>query len=141
MRPMETHVVTDLDWAHPAKARPLMSIYDAIGGASAVQAAVDEFYVRVTADPELAPFFAGKDIPHLKAHQQAFISAAIGGPEVYQGGAIASVHSGLRITDANFDAVVDHLVSALSGLGVPAETTGQIGAALAPLRADIVTAK
>lgn len=115
-----------------------MSIYDAIGGAAAVEAAVDEFYVRVTADPVLAPFFAGRDIPSLKAHQRAFISAAIGGPEVYQGRNIPAVHQPLKITDANFDAVVDHLVAALSGLGVPAETTGQIGAKLAPLRAEIV---
>ncbi|OAA18985.1 hemoglobin [Frankia sp. EI5c] len=117
-----------------------MSIYDAIGGATAVEAAVDEFYVRVTADPVLAPFFAGRDLPSLKAHQRAFIAAAIGGPEVYQGRNIPAVHTPLNITNSHFDAVVDHLVAALRGLGVPAETTGQIGAALAPLRSEIVSA-
>ncbi|KPM54001.1 group 1 truncated hemoglobin [Frankia sp. CcI49] len=116
-----------------------MSIYDAIGGATAVEAAVDQFYVRVTADPVLSPYFAGRDIPSLKAHQRAFIAAAIGGPEVYKGRAIPAVHTPLKISDAHFDAVVDHLVAALAGLGVPAETTGKIGAALAPLRKEIVS--
>ncbi|MEX5631562.1 group I truncated hemoglobin [Parafrankia sp. FMc2] len=116
-----------------------MSIYDAIGGAKAVEAAVDEFYVRVTADPDLAPFFAGRDIPSLKAHQRDFIAAAIGGPEIYQGRDLPRVHRPLNISDAHFDAVVDHLVASLRGLGVPAETTGQIGAVLAPLRKDIVS--
>ncbi|ABD11943.1 group 1 truncated hemoglobin [Frankia sp. CcI156] len=116
-----------------------MSIYDTIGGATAVQAAVDDFYVRVTADPVLAPLFANRDLPRLKEHQRAFIAAVIGGPEVYRGRDMAAVHATLGLTDAHFDAVVDHLLAALTGLGVPTETTGQIGAALAPLRSDVVT--
>jgi hemoglobin len=60
--------------------------------------------------------------------------------EIYAGRDMAAAHTHLSITDADFDAVVVHLVETLTGLGVPAETTGQIGGALAPLRADIVTA-
>jgi len=33
-----------------------MNIYDSIGGAPAVRAAVDDFYTRVLADARLAPF-------------------------------------------------------------------------------------
>lgn len=116
-----------------------MSIYDSIGGAPAVQAAVDDFYTRLLADPALAPFFDGIDMSRLKAHQRSFIAAAIGGSEIYSGRDMASAHAGLGISDADFDAVVGHLVDTLTGLGVPAETIGQIGGALAPLRADIVT--
>ena len=117
-----------------------MSIYESIGGGPAVGAAVDDFYARVLADPQLAPFFTGVDLQHLKAHQRAFIAAAIGGSEIYQGRDMAAAHAGLAITDADFDAVVAHLVDTLAGLGVPEETIGQIGGALAPLRGDIVTA-
>ncbi len=35
-----------------------MSIHTDIGGAAAVSAAVDDFYRRVLADPELASYFA-----------------------------------------------------------------------------------
>ena len=117
-----------------------MSIYDSIGGAPAVQAAVEDFYTRVLADPGLAPFFSDTDLARLKSHQRSFIAAAIGGSEIYSGRDMAAAHAGLNITDADFDAVVGHLVDTLTGLGVPAETIGQIGGALAPLRADIVTA-
>jgi hemoglobin len=116
-----------------------VSIYDSIGGGPAVHAAVDDFYARVLADPRLAPFFARVDLRQLKAHQRAFIAAAIGGSEIYEGRDMAAAHAGLAITDAHFDAVVAHLVDTLTGLGVPAETIGQIGGALAPLRCDIVT--
>ncbi|ADP82513.1 group I truncated hemoglobin [Pseudofrankia inefficax] len=117
-----------------------MSIYDSIGGAPAVQAAVEDFYTRVLADPGLAPFFTDTDLARLKSHQRSFIAAAIGGSEIYAGRDMAAAHAGLNITDADFDAVVGHLVETLTGLGVPAETIGQIGGALAPLRGDIVTA-
>ena len=117
-----------------------MTIFDAIGGAPAVQAAVDDFYVRVLADPALAPVFAGADMNRLKAHQRAFIAAAIGGPQLYTGRDMATAHAGLGITDAQFDAVVGHLVDTLTGLGVPDATITQIGATLTPLRTDIVAA-
>lgn len=117
-----------------------MSIYDGIGGSAAVHAAVDDFYSRVLADPQLAPFFASTDLQRLKAHQRSFIAAAIGGPEVFSGRDMKTAHAGLGITSADFDAVTGHLVDTLTGLGVPADTIGQIGAAIAPLRADIVTA-
>lgn len=115
-----------------------MTIFDAIGGAPAVQAAVDDFYVRVLADPALAPVFVGADLNRLKAHQRAFIAAAVGGPQLYGGRDMATAHAGLGITDVQFDAVVGHLVDTLTGLGVPGDTIAQIGAALMPLRTDIV---
>jgi hemoglobin len=116
-----------------------MSIYESIGGAGAVHAAVDDFYSRLLADPQLAPFFAGVDLPRLKAHQRAFLTAALGGSQIYQGRDMAAAHEGLAISERDFDAVVAHLVATLAGLGVPAETIGQIGGLLAPLRSDIVT--
>jgi hemoglobin len=118
----------------------MTTIYDAIGGAPAVAAAVDDFYVRVLGDPQLAPFFTDVDLAQLKAHQRSFIAAAVGGSELYAGRNMAVAHAGLDISDDEFDAVVGHLVDTLAGLGVPEATIGQIGAALAPLRTEIVTA-
>ncbi|ROO86178.1 hemoglobin [Actinocorallia herbida] len=115
-----------------------MGIYDAIGGAAAVRAAVDDFYVRVTADPQLNGYFTDRDLDRLKAHQRAFIAGAVGGPEIYRGRDMAAAHAGLAITDAHFDRVVDHLVATLEDLGVPEETIAEIGGTLAPLRASIV---
>jgi hemoglobin len=117
-----------------------MSIFDSIGGQPAVTAAVDDFYARVLADPVLAGYFVDIDMSDLKAHQRSFIAAAVGGPEIYAGRDMAAAHHGLDITDADFDAVVGHLVATLDSLGVPGPTIDAIGTKLAPLRTDIVTA-
>lgn len=114
-----------------------MSIYDEIGGAEAVTAAVDGFYERVLADPELAPYFEGIEMGRLKGHQRMFIAVAIGGPEEYVGRSMGEAHARLGIAPAHFDLVVGHLVDTLASLGVPDETIGRIGGALAPLKAEI----
>lgn len=115
-----------------------MSVYEQIGGASSVSAAVDILYGKILADPSLLGYFADTDIGHLKAHQRAFITAALGGPDSYSGRDMGSAHAGLGVTKEAFDSVVGHLVATLTDLEVPAETIGQVGAKLAPLESQIV---
>ena len=116
----------------------VVSIYAAIGGASAVSAAVDDFYQRVLADPELAGYFADVELDRVKAHQRMFITAAIGGPTAYRGRPMREVHAGLHIRDAEFDRVVGHLAATLTSLGVACSTIGMIADILGPLREQIV---
>ena len=115
-----------------------VSIYAAIGGAPAVSAAVDDFYRRVLADPELAGHFTGVDVDRVKAHQRMFIAAALGGPAAYRRRAMREAHAGLRIRSTDFDRVVDHLVATLTALGVPGPTIAMIADVLLPLRTQIV---
>jgi hemoglobin len=118
-----------------------MTIYDAIGGPSAVAATVDSFYERVFADPSLRRYFEGVDVKRLKGHQRAFIAAAVGGPERYMGRSMGEAHAHLRIRPEHFDRVVGHLVDTLVSLNVPDTIVGQIGAKLAPLRDEIAPAR
>lgn len=117
-----------------------MSIYAKIGGAPSVALAVDTFYEKVTGDPSLARYFEDVDLPRLKSHQRAFIGAALGGPETYSGRDMAAAHAGLDITQEDFDRVVQHLVDTLVSLGVDEDTIATIGATLAPLEGQVVTA-
>ncbi len=115
------------------------SIYDSIGGRDAVAAAVDGLYARLLADDQLAPYFSHSDMRRQKAHMRAFLAIALGGPEIYRGRDMTAAHAHLTITDETFDRVVDHVVATLAALGVPGETIAEIGAAVAPLREQIVT--
>jgi hemoglobin len=116
-----------------------VSIYEAIGGEPALVAVVDDFYVRVLADPQLAGFFAGVNMRKLKGRQVEFFAAALGGPDVYQGAGIREVHAGRGISQADFDQVAFHLTAALAAAGVPGETIGEIAAAILPLADEIVS--
>jgi hemoglobin len=98
-----------------------VSIFESIGGEPALVAVVDDFYVRVLDDPQLAGFFAGANMPKLKGKQVEFFAAALGGPDIYEGGTMRQVHAGRGISQADFDKVAYHLVGALAGAGVPGD--------------------
>ena len=115
------------------------SIYDAIGGEPALIAVVDDFYVRVVGDPELAGFFAGTNMNKLKGRQVEFFAAALGGPSAYTGASMRQAHQGRGIAQKHFDLVAGHLVAALGAAGVPEKIIGQIVGAVAPLAKDIVS--
>jgi hemoglobin len=115
----------------------MASIYDEIGGSAAVAAAVDDLYVRILADPVLAPYFARTDMLRQTRHMRAFMAAALGGPDIYAGRDMGAAHAHLRITFEAFDRVAGHLIGTLKGLGVPARHVEAIVARIAPLRDQI----
>lgn len=115
------------------------SIYESLGAEVGIRRVVDEFYERLTADPDLIPYFAGADMPVLRRHQVAMLSAATGGPNQYTGRDMATAHAGLNISGKHFDRVVAHLVDTLADFSVDQDTIAQVGAVLAPLRPVIVS--
>jgi hemoglobin len=115
-----------------------MSLYERLGQEVGIRTAVDDFYRRVVADPQLAPFFEGVDLAQLRRHQAALLVQVTGGPVEYSGRDLAAGHDGLGITADDFDRVVGHLVDTLTELGVSAEDIGAVGAALTAHRDEIV---
>jgi hemoglobin len=116
------------------------SLYEKLGEDAAIAKVVDDFYERILADERLAPFFDGTDMPALRRHQVAFLSAATGGPKPYTGPDLAAAHAGRGIEDEHFDRVVGHLVAALTSVGVAPDVVDEAVTALAPLRGTIVGA-
>ena len=116
------------------------SLYHAIGGRAALVAAVDDFYVRLLADPELAPLFPDGVGPRHRAYVVTVLGAALGGPERYRGPDLAQAHRGLGISDAQFDRAAGHLSATLDALGVPRHLADDIIAIVATLRPVVVTA-
>ena len=105
-----------------------MALYDDIGGAPVVRAALDAFYPRALADATLSPFFLGVDIERLKKTQERFFAMALGGPDAYPGRSLSGAHVRTRQRGLN-DEVFDHFVTVfrrvLVDVGVPAGKIGE----------------
>ena len=114
------------------------SIYETIGGEDALVSVVDDFYDRVLADPQLAPYFQGTRMPALKGKSVEFFATALGGPDVYQGQTMKAIHQGRGISQSDFDKVAYHLTNSLVAAGVPGTIVNEIIGAIAPLADDIV---
>jgi hemoglobin len=119
---------------------PPVSLHEEIGGRAALRAAVDVFYRRLLADPELAWFFPGGVGDRHRAFLVTALGEALGGPERYRGPVLADAHRDLGITDAQFDRAAAHLSGALDELDVPRPLADQVIMIVAKLRWAIVTA-
>jgi len=114
------------------------SLYDRLGGTTAIAAVVGEFVGNVAADTRINARFATTDIARLKGHLVDQICMATGGPCVYRGRDMKTTHAGMRITDAEFGALVEDLVAALDRFKVPAREKGELLGLLGPMKKDIV---
>ena len=125
--------------------KPEATLYEQLGGKSAIQAVVNDFIDRVGADPRITnekvkARLGAIHIPALKVHVTNQVCAAAGGPCEYTGRDMISTHAGLEITNAEFDYVVDDLVTTLDRYKVPEREKSEVLALLAPMRGDIVQA-
>lgn len=116
----------------------MSELYDTLGGDAGLATAVEVFYARVSADPELAPYFAQVDLDRLRAHQRSFLRAALDGPELFTGRPLAQAHAGLHITDEHFDRLVDQLAATLGDLGVDSASVALVRDRVDALRAQVV---
>jgi hemoglobin len=115
------------------------SLYDRLGGYNAISAVVDDFIGNVAADKRINKFFAKANIPRLKARLVEQLCQASGGPCIYTGGDMKSVHAGMGVRNKDFDALVQDLVKSLNKFKVPAAEQKEIASVLLPMRKDIVT--
>src|ERR1700712_3242283 len=114
------------------------SLYERVGGDAIVTPAVALFYRRGQVDPPLAAYFAGVDMARLRAHQRAFLAAALGGPALFAGRSMEAVHQGMGIDDKVFDAMIEQLIGALRDLGLDPATAAEVAPELEHLRRSIV---
>jgi hemoglobin len=117
-----------------------MSLYERLGQDVGIRTAVDDFYRRLLADPQLVPYFENVDMNRLRGHQAKLLVQVTGGPVEYDGRELSAAHGDLNITGPDFDRVVGHLAATLDDLGVPQDDIGQVGSALTAHRDEIVTA-
>ena len=117
-----------------------LTLYERLGGETAVAALLEALYVRALADPQFTPFFEKIDMQWLKAHQFAFISQSLGGPHPYSWPSLIQAHAAMQIEQRHFDAFVDHLRNALREIGAADDLAAEILSQVTPLSAVIVNA-
>jgi len=115
------------------------TLYARLGGEAGVQAIASGLASRITADRRVSPVFADTDLEAFKANLAKFLGQTCGGPALYHGPDMKTVHTGLGIVDEQFDAVIEDLGAVLDQRSVSAADRAALLARLAPLRADIVT--
>jgi len=119
-------------------ARDSAALYDDLGGTPGIERVVDATLAIVHADPHINLFFEDTDIPDLRRLLVEQICAASGGPCEYTGRSMEESHSGMGLTDEDFDRFVADMVAAMDGLEVPKDLQQRLLGLLGPMRPQIV---
>ena len=119
------------------------TLYDRLGGMTAIRAVVDDLATRILADQRINKWFAhaAADPANLEAYKSKladFLCQGTGGPCKYTGADLVTAHQGRGVTDDAFQAVVEDLVATLNKLKVPEKEKSDLLNLLAPMKPAIV---
>jgi hemoglobin len=120
---------------------PMTTLYERLGGAPAMEAAVDIFYRKVLTDDRISRFFEDVDMERQAAKQKAFLTMVTGGPANYSGLDMRQGHAHLvaqGLNDDHFEAVVELLAGTLTELGANAADIAEVGALANSVRDDVL---
>ncbi|MFO0623523.1 MAG: group 1 truncated hemoglobin [Polyangia bacterium] len=120
----------------------MQSLYEQLGGSSAIEAVVESFYRKMLADDRVARFFDGVDMDRQMAKQAAFITMVTGGPNHYTGRDMRTSHASMLsrgLGDLHVDVVIQHLAATLAEFGVGAEQIEKVRALCESVRDDVLS--
>lgn len=120
---------------------PEETLYRRLGGYDVIAAVIDEFLSRFGEDPRLARFSGGRSLDSRQRTRQLIVEqicALAGGPCVYTGRDMKTSHAGLGVTEAEWQANMQHASAALGKYGVPTKEKEEFLVIFQAQRGDIV---
>ena len=130
---------TSIALAQPAWAED--SLYKELGGYDAVAAVTDAFLTKAGQDKTLKRFFVGHSQSSLTKIRQLivdFICQKSGGPCAYTGRSMTEAHTGLKITNNDWEISNKLFGSVLDELKVEKDLQKKVVAFIGSLKGDIV---
>ena len=115
------------------------ALYQQLGGQPGLVKLMDDFMVRLLADPRTGPHFQPSNQQRVKEQLVDQLCALSGGPCVYKGADMKSAHANLDIKKSDFHALVEVLQQSMDAKGIPFRKQNQMLALLAPMNRDIIT--
>ena len=114
------------------------AFYRELGGTDGITQVVDAFFRRLNADARINTLFRNVDHDDLRRLVIEQLCEATGGPCKYTGRSMEESHSGLNLSNADFDAFVEDLKAGMTDAKVPHASQQKLIGMLAPMRPDIV---
>jgi hemoglobin len=114
------------------------SLYEEIGGKAKIAEIAQLFLDEVSYHPDVLPYFQNTNITRFEEKFIEHLCLISGGPCQYTGDTMQQVHAGMNVTEADFNALVDLLVNAMSRASIAHTTQNKLLARLVPMRKDII---
>jgi hemoglobin len=117
------------------------SLYERLGGYDAIAAVIDAVMVRIKSDDKLRRFYDHRGADGIAREQQLFVDflcASTGGPVVYTGRDMKTVHIGMRLDEEDWKRGGEHLAATLEAFEVPEQEKDEMMGLAESLKSEIV---
>lgn len=114
------------------------ALYRQLGGREGIEAIVEETLVRLVDNPRIGHHFEAVDLVQLHGRLADQFCVEAGGPCEYTGLSMQDAHAGMRLDEADFNALVEDLIDAMEALAVPSTAQNRLLRRLAPMRPDVI---
>ena len=110
----------------------------AFGGFAGLSKMTQDFVERVQKNPSIGRFFKDADNERLQAMLTDQFCDVLGGGCKYSGKSMKEVHTNMKVSSADFNALAEELQNALNAANVPFADQNKLIAKLAPMHRDVV---
>lgn len=108
------------------------------GGKEGLTRIMDDFMIRLVANPRTKPFFEGSDQERIKRQLVEQMCVIMHGPCEYTGRSMAEAHAGMGVKEGGFLALVEEFQKSMTKFKVPFRSQNRLLAALAPMHRDMI---
>jgi hemoglobin len=115
------------------------SLYERLGGGTAIAAISNDLIDRVSIDPRTSRTWRKVSLPRVKAILGEHLCSATGGPCTYNGDSMKDIHAGLDITQSEMYGMVEIMRDVMIKQGIGLRERNEVLALLAPHKRDVVT--
>ena len=114
------------------------SLYERLGGRKNIEAVVYKLWEYVSKDDRINHYFSHTKPEAFAGLLTDFLCVGAGGPCEYKGRTMRETHTGMHITEADFNALAEDTVKALDFYKVPEKEKNEVMNMLAGLKGDVV---
>jgi hemoglobin len=109
-----------------------------MGGHSTITTLTENFVDEISRNQKIFKYFERSDAVRFKQKFSEHICMLSGGPCEYTGDNMVDVHTGMNISEHDFNLGVELLINAMNRSDIPHTTQNKILATLVPHRQDII---
>lgn len=113
-------------------------LYQQLGSDVGIEKIVDGLLVEIENDAQIVHHFRDTDIARFRKLLIEQLCELSGGPCKYTGVSMQESHTGFKITQADFDNLVRHLMKVMTEQKVSTAAQNQLLGLLAPMYGDVV---
>ncbi|GAB3291018.1 group I truncated hemoglobin [Pseudidiomarina andamanensis] len=114
------------------------TLYDELGQQQGISQLMEAFILEIAEDERVIHHFENVDIDRFHRMLSEHICDLSGGPCDYSGESMVTVHTGMDISRAEFNAIVEHLMTAMDQQKLPVSTQNRLLAILASFHKEVI---